>query len=70
MNHLPLHIRLRKRHFALIALVFLAFSLCYCAYMIFFGHGDEHLGHVFDVSALLFGERALTFLMGSAAAAE
>lgn len=70
MLHLPLHTRSLRRHRAAAVIVLLAFAVTMFGYHLFVLHGGEHYAHLFDVSAPLLSERILSFLMGSAVAAE
>lgn len=70
MTHLPLRIRTVKRQRAAVVIVLLAVAVAVFGYHLFVLHGGEHYAHMFDVSAPLLGERILSFLMGSAVAAE
>lgn len=70
MNHLPLHTRSLRRRRAAAVIVLLAVTVALFGYHLFGLHDGEHYAHLFDVSAPLLGERILSFLMGSAIAAE
>lgn len=70
MLHLPLHVRSLRRRRAVAVIILLALAVALFGYHLFGLHDGEHYAHLFDVSAPLLGERIVTFLMGSAAAAE
>lgn len=70
MTHLSLTARSLRRRRAAAVIVLLAVAVAMFGWHLFGLHDGEHYAHLFDVSAPLLGERILSFLMGTAAAAE